>query len=180
MRHAKASVALVVLTFLSMPALSQEGSGCIDIKDYYKAIAACSDVIRAHPKDAANYHMRGKVLERNGDTGQAIADYSKAIELNPAYVPAYNSRALAYTNTGDYMRALADATKASELEANKGQVVKAAPQASNRRQARARPAVQTKRRVSTSASSKKAEAPQLPPLSPIQVFQRTGASDGGG
>ena len=185
MRHAKASVALVVLTFLSMPALSQEGSGCIDIKDYYKAVAACSDVIRAHPRDAANYHLRGKVLERNGDTGQAIADYSKAIELNPDYAPAYNSRALAYTNTGDYTRALADATKASKLEANKleankRQVVKAAPQANNLRQARARPAVQTKRRASTSASSTRADAAEQPPLNPFQVFQRTGASDGGG
>ena len=91
---------------------------------------------------------------------------------------AYNSRALAYTNTGDYTRALADATKATELEANKGHIAKAAPQAGNGQQARAQPAMQTKRRVSTSASSKRVVAPE--PLNPFQVFQRTGASDGGG
>jgi tetratricopeptide (TPR) repeat protein len=180
MRQGKISVCLAVLACMSVPALSQGSSACGDTKDYYKAVAACSEVIRAHPKDAANYHMRGKVLERNGDAGQAIADYTKAIELNPAYLPAYNSRALAYTITGDYMRALADATKASELEANKAPVVKVAPLANNRRQARARPAVQTKRRVLTSASSKKAAAPEHPPLNPVQMFHRIGASDGGG
>lgn len=180
MRQPEISISLAVLACMSVPALSQGSSACVDTKDYYKAVAACSDVIRAHPKDAANYHLRGKVLERNGDTGQAIADYTKAIELNPGYVPAYNSRALAYTNTGDYTRALADATKASELEANKRQIVKTTPQANNRRQARARPAVQTKRRASTSASSTRADAPEQPPLNPFQVFQRTGASDGGG
>ena len=180
MRQGKISVGLAVLASMSVPALSQSNNACIDAKDYYKAVAACSEVIRAHPRDGANYHLRGKVLERNGDTGQAIADYTRAIELNPVYVPAYNSRALAYTNTGDYTRALADATKASELEANKAHVVKVAPLANNRRQARARPAVQTERRVSTSAYSKKAAAPEQPPLNPVQVFQRTGASDGGG
>jgi tetratricopeptide (TPR) repeat protein len=180
MREGKVSVTLVVLTFLTVPALSQESGGCVDIKDYYKAVAACSEVIRARPKDAAAYHMRGKVLERNGDPGQALTDYNKAIALNPAYVPAYNSRALAYSNAGDYTRALADATKASELEANQRQIVKAAPQTSNRRQARARPAVQTKRRVSTSASWRSIDAPEPPPLNPFQLFQRSGASDGGG
>jgi tetratricopeptide (TPR) repeat protein len=180
MRQGKISVSLAVLACMSVPALSQSHNACVDVKDYYKAVAACSEVIRAHPNDAANYHMRGKVLERNGDTGQAIADYTKAIDLNPTYVPAYHSRALAYTNRSDYTRALADAMKASALESQKGQVVKAAPQVSRERQARARPAVQTKRRVSTSASPKRVDAPQPPPLNPIQVFQRTGASDGGG
>jgi tetratricopeptide (TPR) repeat protein len=168
MHQGKVSVALIVLTCLSVPALSQGSSGCVDIKDYYKAVAACSEVIRARPKEAGAYHMRGKVLERNGDAGQAIADYNKAIELNPAYVPAYNSRALLYASTGDYTRALADATKASELEANKGQPVKAAPLA--RRETQARPGVQIKRRISRSALAKR-DAPEQPPFNPFEAFQ---------
>ena len=180
MRQGKISVSFAVLACMSVPALSQSDNACVDAKDYYKAVVACSEVIRARPTDAANYHMRGKVLERNGDAGQAIADYTKAIELNPAYVPAYNSRALAYTNTGDYTRALADATKAAELEAKKGQVVKAAPQAGNGPQARARPGVQTRRRALTSAASKRVVAPEQPPLNPFQLFQQTGTSDRGG
>jgi Flp pilus assembly protein TadD len=167
MRQARLSVGIVVLACLSVPALPQGSSACVDTKDYYKAVAVCSDLIRARPKDAAAYHMRGVVLARNGDTGQAIADYTKAIALNPAFVPAYNSRALAYTSTGDYTRALAAATKASALEAKKGEPVRAALQANKERQAKARPASQTKRRASSSASLKRTE-PEQAPLNPFQ------------
>ena len=119
MRPRKLSVFVVVATGLAMPALSQSNA-CLDTKDYVKAVIACSEAVRAHPADPRAYHMRGTVLAKNGDVGQAIADYTKAIQINAGYVPAYNSRALAYTSMGDYTRALADATMASELEAGKG------------------------------------------------------------
>lgn len=169
MRLGKLSITLTFFACLLVPALSQSNNPCADTKDYYKAVAACSDLIRAHPKDAALYHMRGLVLARNGDTGQAIRDYSKAIELNATYVPAYNSRALAYSNLGDYTRAVADATAASELEAKKGQPMKAAPQAARReRQATARPAAQIKRRGSSVASAKKTDQPAPLSFSPFE------------
>ena len=105
MRPRKFSVAVATLALLSVPAVSQSNKACVDTKDYVKAVKACSETILSHPNDAAAYHMRGTVLAKNGDTGQAIADYSKAIQLNPTYVPAYNSRAKAFVAKGDYERA---------------------------------------------------------------------------
>ena len=125
MRPRKFSVAVATLALLSVPAVSQSNKACVDTKDYVKAVKACSETILSRPDDAAAYHMRGTVLAKNGDTGQAIADYSKAIQLNPAYVPAYNSRAMAFVDKGDYTSAVADATRATELQSKKAQPVKA-------------------------------------------------------
>ena len=136
MRPIAASFACAVVAILAVPVLAQDRSSCLDSKDYYRAIKSCSEFIRSHPKDAVAYHMRGDVLAKNGDLGQAIADYSKAIEINPAYAPAYDSRATAYTNKGDYTRAVADVTKAGELAARKGKQVKASPLAATKPKAK--------------------------------------------
>ena len=121
----RASIAIGILALLAVPALAQSKNSCFETKDYVKAVKACSEVIRSHPKDASAYHVRGAVLAKNGDLGQAIADYSKAIEINPRFAAAYNSRAEAFVTKGDYERAVADVTKAGELGSQKMQPVKA-------------------------------------------------------
>ena len=125
MRPRKFSVAVATFALLSGPAVSQSNKACVDTKDYVKAVKACSETILTSPNDAAAYHMRGTVLAKNGDTGQAIADYSKAIEINPRFAAAYNSRAEAFVAKGDYERAVADVTKAGALGSQKAQPVKA-------------------------------------------------------
>jgi tetratricopeptide (TPR) repeat protein len=110
------ALAIAMLVMQAVPASSQDRKLCANAKDHTQAIKACSEFIRANPKEAAvGHHLRGNALVTNGDLGQAIADYSKAIQLNPQYGPAYDSRAMAYTAKGDYTRAVADATKAAEL-----------------------------------------------------------------
>lgn len=88
MRPSKFSVAVAILALLSVPAVAQSNKACVDTKDYVKAVNACSETIRSRPNDAVAYHMRGTVLAKNGDLGQAIADYSKAIEINPRFAAA--------------------------------------------------------------------------------------------
>ena len=155
MRPRKFSVAVATLALLSVPAVSQSNKACVDTKDYIKAIRACSETILSRPKDAAAYHMRGTVLAKNGDTGQAIADYSKAIQLNPTYVPAYNSRAQAFVTKGDYERAVADVTKAGEVASQKQQQVKAmAP-------------VRAKPKMSSYASAKAKDKEATVPFNPF-------------
>ena len=114
-----------ILFTLSAPLLAQDPSSCLEAKDYLKAVRACTDIIRSRPKDASAYHMRGAILAKNGDLGQAIADYTRAIEINPRFAAAYNSRAEALVTRGDYERAVADVTEAGEVVSRKAQPVKA-------------------------------------------------------
>jgi tetratricopeptide (TPR) repeat protein len=153
---------------LSVPAVSQSSKVCVDTKDYVKAVEACSETIISRPNDAAAYHMRGTVLAKNGDTGQAIADYSRAIQLNPTYVPAYNSRAMAFVDKGDYTSAVADATKATELQSKKAQPVKAGLQPKKQQQAKASPPVRAKSKILSWASAKRKNTQEETPFNPFE------------
>jgi tetratricopeptide (TPR) repeat protein len=99
----------------SATALADKKSDCLNSKDHYLRIDACSAMIQRNPKDVVAYHNRGDAYGLMGDIDRAIADYTKAIDLNPNYAPAYYSRGRAYTRKGDYIRAVADVTKAGEL-----------------------------------------------------------------
>jgi tetratricopeptide (TPR) repeat protein len=167
MRPRNVSVSIVAIACLSMPALSQ-GNACLDTKDYVTAVKACSETILAGPKNAAAYHMRGTVLAKNGDTGQAIADYTKAIQINPAYIPAYNSRALAYTSLGDYTRAVADATMASELEAKSRPKAQAGPRTKGDQAKKAQRPVRTKPKTSSWASASRKEQQEEKVFNPFE------------
>ena len=156
MTRKMAAVAGTILFALSAPTLAQDRSSCLEAKDYLKAVRACSDIIRSHPKDASAYHMRGTVLAKNGDLGQAIADYTKAIEISPNFAPAYNSRAEAYVAKGDYAHAVSDVTKAGEVGSRKAQPVKA------------KVAVKPKPKVAARAATKTVDAEQkVPPFNPF-------------
>ena len=124
MTRRKAAVAGAIVFALWAPALAQDRSGCIETKDYVKAMRACSEFIRSSPTDANAYRLRGDVMAKNGDLGQAIADYNKAIEIDPRSAAAYNARAQAFVAKGDYERAVADVTKAGEVRSQKAQATK--------------------------------------------------------
>ena len=167
MRPRKFSVAVATLALLSVPAVSQSNKACVDTKDYVKAVKICSETILTRPNDAAAYHMRGTLLAKNGDTGQAIVDYSKAIQLNPTYVPAYNSRAMAFVERGDYKSAVADATKATELQSKKAESVKADLQP--RKQAKVSAPVRAKPKISSWAPTKAKDKKGDAPFNPLKI-----------
>ena len=131
-------MAAAIITVLSMPALAQDRTSCLETQEPLKAIRACSEIVRSRPKDATAYQMRGDALAKNGDLGQAIADYSKAIQLNPHFAAAYSARAQAYAASGDNTRAAADATKATVLSSQKAPVDKAASPARSKPKATVR------------------------------------------
>ena len=155
MTRKMAAVAGTILLALSAPSMAQDRSSCLEAKDYLKAVRACSDIIRSHPKDASAYHMRGTVLAKNGDLGQAIGDYTRAIEINPNFAAAYNSRAEAYVAKGDYTHAVADVTKAGEVGSQKAQPVKT------------KVAVKPKPKVAARAAAKTIDTEQKEPFNPF-------------
>jgi len=120
MRETLAPLTCAVLAALAASALADDKTNCLGHSDHLVAIKGCSEIIRQDPKDAIAHYLRGTVLAKNGDLGQAIADFSKAIALDPGFAPAYDSRAAAYVAKGDYTSAVADVTRASELVPRKG------------------------------------------------------------
>ena len=161
MRTIIASLAAAILIVQAGPAASQDAKACAEAKDNAQAIRSCSEIIRAKPRDAVAYQLRGDALARNGDLGQAITDYSKAIQLNPRHAAAYESRAMVYTTSGDFTRALADATKAAEL--------KRAPKTAGQETHGMAATVKAKPKTSAWASKKQAETKQEPPaFNPFQ------------
>ena len=155
-------MAAAIITVLSMPALAQDRTSCLETQEPLKAIRACSEIVRSRPKDATAYQMRGDALAKNGDLGQAIADYSKAIQLNPHFAAAYSARAQVYAASGDHTRAAADATKATELSSQKAPVDKAASPA--RSKPKAEPTVRAIPKTASRAPMKPAEEKKAVPV----------------
>jgi len=160
MRLTIAVLAAAIVVVQAGPAASQGAKACVEAKDNVQAIRSCTEIIRAKPRDAVAYHLRGDALARNGDAGQALADYNKAIQLNPRYAAAYESRAMVYTANGDFTRAVADATKATEL--------KKAPETRGQ-ETHGTLTAKAKPKTSAWASRKPAETKQEPPaFNPFQ------------
>ena len=84
-------------------------------REYDKAIADYSDVIRLAPNDAQAYYNRGLVYAAKGDNGNAIADFTAAIGLAPDRAQPYHDRGLAYQRQGDASSAKTDFADAARL-----------------------------------------------------------------
>src|SRR3990172_2406650 len=71
----------------------------VHMGQFDEAIHACTQAIRANPRDAQAYLYRGRAYHcRNapGDLELAVADFSDSIGLAPKDPEAYYSRALAH------------------------------------------------------------------------------------
>jgi tetratricopeptide (TPR) repeat protein len=118
-------VALFLLPafFISSTARADSQRDCAVHADNAARIAACSELIKKNPRDAAALLSRASAFQSNGNMDRALADFSKAVEIKPNYAAAYERRGAAYAAKGDYVRAVADVTRARELS----QVAKLAP-----------------------------------------------------
>ena len=83
--------------------------------DLDKAIAHCTEAIRADPKLTLAYYIRGIVYGGKGDFDKAIADCTEAIRLDPQLAMAYVTRGWAYAQKGDLGKTIADCTEAIRL-----------------------------------------------------------------
>src|SRR5262245_641087 len=96
-------------------ALAGPQEECVQVRDPWRAIAACSQILREEPGQAVLHYRRGLAFAATKDHLAAIEDFSRAIESDPAYAEAYNVRGIAYRETKDYARAIADQTRAIEI-----------------------------------------------------------------
>ena len=71
MRQPEISISLAVLACLSVPALPQGSSACVDTKDYYKVVAACSDVIAPFQRMPPTSGSYDKTVRLAHDQGSA-------------------------------------------------------------------------------------------------------------
>ncbi|MEE8449825.1 MAG: hypothetical protein V3S39_09355, partial [Thermodesulfobacteriota bacterium] len=89
-------------------------------KEYDKAIADYSVVIKSSPNFAPAYFRRGRAWARKEECDKATADYGEAIKRNPKYAAAYSSRAWLWAACPDHsfrngLKAIESATRACEL-----------------------------------------------------------------
>ena len=105
----------IVVFAASSTARADAQKDCVD-KSGDEAIAACTQAIRANPRNVQAYYNRGLEYKGKLDYDRAIADYTKAIEINPKYQAAYYNRAVAYLDKGMPDHAIADHIRAIELD----------------------------------------------------------------
>src|ERR1700687_5079220 len=91
-----------------------------DAKNYQRAVADFTEVIRLAPKWPSGFIKRGHVHLAMNDVDSAIADYTESIKLSPTLAPLYSNRADAHLAKGDLARANADLRKAAELDRKHG------------------------------------------------------------
>ena len=87
-------------------------------KEYDKAIADFTTLIKLEPNDYSNYYGRGRAYSGKRDYDKAIADYTQSIRLNSNYADAYFHRGIAYSNKGDTKREIADYEAALKINPN--------------------------------------------------------------
>jgi tetratricopeptide (TPR) repeat protein len=86
-------------------------------RDYRRAIADYTEVIRINRKSAPAYALRGMNHQRQGNNQAAIADFNQAAQIDPNNAVAFMVRGFSYHFQGDYQGALAAYEKAIALDA---------------------------------------------------------------
>jgi tetratricopeptide (TPR) repeat protein len=86
------------------------------VKDYPKAVADYTTVMKLSPNDDNAYRQRGAIYELMGDYKKAIEDYSAGIDHNPDWAgPSYFSRARCYNKLGQPELAQKDLAQCKRL-----------------------------------------------------------------
>ena len=80
------------------------------------AIEFFTNQIRASPKDAFTFAMRGMVRDDKSDHDAAVSDFGEAVKLDPTSVFAYMGRARAWRGKNNFQKTIADFTQAIKLD----------------------------------------------------------------
>jgi len=84
------------------------GKATLRQKNYDKAIADFTEVIRMDPNYVDAYWMRGLTYNEKKDYDRSIADFTEVIRLAPNHTAGYKARGAAFYLKNDYARAKAD------------------------------------------------------------------------
>jgi tetratricopeptide (TPR) repeat protein len=91
------------------------GSDEITVGGAQANIASLTEVIKANPRDAGAYNVRGAAFAKSGMNNEALADFTAALTINPNLFQAYNNRAQVYRRLGKLELALADFGRALDM-----------------------------------------------------------------
>ena len=97
-------------------ALLRDGKEQLQRKDFKAAEESFSAAIKAAPKSAEGYRLRGETRFAKSEYKAAIADYTRAVELDPQQASAFGARAVAKFRLKDYKGCNQDASSAIKLE----------------------------------------------------------------
>jgi len=104
----------------------------VDSKDYAKAVAMYSEVLKLLPNDSDSFTYNGEAYTKDEiykDRGscynsleqpeKALDDFNKAISINPKNARFYSDRSSVYLALGETEKAKADLEKSVELKSEK-------------------------------------------------------------
>lgn len=91
------------------------GRAWSDLKQYEKAIADFTELVRLKPDDDTAFRDRGHAWYGAGDLDKSISDYNEAIRLNPEYAHNYVLRGYAFQARGELASAISDLSEAIRL-----------------------------------------------------------------
>jgi tetratricopeptide (TPR) repeat protein len=86
--------------------------------DYYNAVLASNQLIRADPNSSVNYVIRARAFFEMNDFERVIADCTQAIRLDRNNSGAFVIRGNAHAQRGDLTRAISDWEAALRLNPN--------------------------------------------------------------
>jgi tetratricopeptide (TPR) repeat protein len=84
--------------------------------DFERAAADCESALKASPRCAEAYYLRGRADQGRQQPGEAIADFGRAIETDPDMTDAYICRASVRQETKEYGLAFDDYNHALEID----------------------------------------------------------------
>jgi tetratricopeptide (TPR) repeat protein len=87
-----------------------------DVIPLAQAVDFFTEAIRAHPREAFYFAMRGVARHDRNESDLAIRDYDESLRLDPSNATVYSRRASAWNAKGQYDRAIADLTASLALD----------------------------------------------------------------
>lgn len=98
--------------------LVDRGKAAYQARDYDKAIALYTELLKLKPADARNYYNRGLAYYKLENLDSALADFTDAVNIAPALYFAWMNRANIYSRKNRFAEAVADYDKAIALKSD--------------------------------------------------------------
>jgi tetratricopeptide (TPR) repeat protein len=127
-----ASAAMIVLACWTLAtmraALAQQdakaeldqGTACLEQRDYDGAIEHFGEALRLDPRNAEAFNQRAVAWKYKGAFDNMIRDCTAAIRIDPKFAAAYHNRGRAWRGKKEYDKAIDDFTQATRVDPSYG------------------------------------------------------------